>query len=1344
MTQEQSVIQVFESALTSRLGQPAPTGSPAEVNAVWTLTGFEVALGRSPVPHASYRRVWRERERGRGRPLIVILPSASDPSLLSVVGPREAVTSTPFSVNDPLALAQAVESVRTLQPSAASRQIEQALEALSRAAVPGVTVHGLLTDHFVRRRLRLPQYAPTRVQLDEWAAKAKPASGWQARLQALGYQLQQLPSYGWLASAGGRRIMVIHPQTSRDQFARMAESGRLPEGALIARCQEQGADWGLLTAGETMRLYASTADRGAATDRWLEIDPASLDSERLYLLGLLAPGSLGEDGMLPTLLKHSQDFGVELYKNLDQQIREQVLWRIGRGLGEWLVKEKSADMQEPATRQLIQQATYTLLFRLLFILYGESAGYLPYEQSTAYTNGSLRKLCEEARQRRDKADPKSTFLWGGLRRLMDGLRTGDTAMSLPAYNGSLFHASELPGADLLERASISDAYLAPTLDAIGFDHRNTDQELGIDYAQLEIGHLGAIYEGLLALRLSLADQTYGWDARRDRFVPSDEPGEYGAAEGELFFQTEAGGRKGGGVYYTRQELVRHLVNQAVLPALDEHLEQVRKHAQTNPEEAARLLFRFRVLDPAMGSAHFLVDALDVIADRVERFLAGTPLPPIRGRLEELRALAGVSEGAVEDGRLLRRLLLKHCIYGVDLSEMATELGRVALWLASFVPGLSLSYLDHNLRHGNSLIGLARFEVLAVPTRDGSARQAPAWALPGGPLHAALQRASELALELADLQDRNPSEVSQSRAAAAALAQALAGAKRAFDLWTSEPFGVKGARDVLLDAQPILEGKMSADVAAKVEEAQRIGAERRFLHWPLAYPETFHSERNPGFDAVIGNPPWDEVTVERLGFLALHDPGLRGLTSRADQDARTADLLKRFPELDAEFAARQAELEVQRGFFRPENGYEIQGGGDLDLYQLFCERYQSLARAGGRIGVVLPRSTFLTEGSRGFRRWLFGQTTVERLDFILNNRSWCFPIHPQWTIGLVAARVETPPKGAILAMAGPARDAETFNANSASKGIPVGLDDLAAWTPAPPGSGSSLPTWEVPLLPTQRHAELFAKLRKGPRFDRWGVDKGGVFPATELHETQQRSYFRHAKGVPVWKGASFDQYDPHGREVAGFADWTEVFGFLQQKRQRSSTFRGHFNAAMLADPATHPVHRARVAFRDVSRATDSRTVRACLIAPRTPLTNKAPYLVFVAGENSLQAYSLGILNSLVFDWQARRIVETNMNFFILDLLCFPVDESRLGQVAERAARLSCQDDRFADFAKEAGVQCGPLGAAGRQRLRAEIDALVAHGYGLTEEDLEFVFTDFTTDAVPTEYRALVLQCFEALK
>src|SRR5437879_4778048 len=112
-----------------------------------------------------------------------------------------------------------------------------------------------------------------------------------------------------------------------------------------------------------------------------------------------------------------------------------------------------------------------------------------------------------------------------------------------------------------------------------------------------------------------------------------------------------------------------------------------------------------------------------------------------------------------------------------------------------------------------------------------------------------------------------------------------------------------------------------------------------------------------------------------------------------------------------------------------------------------------------------------------------------------------------------------------------------------------------------------------------------------------------------HETQQRDYFRHGEGAPVWKGGSFDQYEPHGRDPAGYADLREVTEFLLRRQQRSRTFRHYFTNAVLTDPASHPIHRPRVAFRDVSRSTDSRTVRACLIPPRTPLVNSAPYLVW---------------------------------------------------------------------------------------------------------------------------------------
>ena len=155
----------------------------------------------------------------------------------------------------------------------------------------------------------------------------------------------------------------------------------------------------------------------------------------------------------------------------------------------------------------------------------------------------------------------------------------------------------------------------------------------------------------------------------------------------------------------------------------------------------------------------------------------------------------------------------------------------------------------------------------------------------------------------------------------------------------------------------------------------------------------------------------------------------------------------------------------------------------------------------------------------------------------------------------------------------------------------------------------------------------------------------------------------------------------------------------------------------------------MAFRDVSRATDSRTVRACLIPPEHFLTNKAPYLVFVDDDPRAEAACVGMMNSLVFDWQARRFVETSLNFFILEGLRLPeLSPSTFDQIAHAAARLSCTDERFIDFAGAAGVECGPIDSDARTGLRVEIDACVAHSWGLTVDELDLVFEDFTAAAV----------------
>ena len=160
---------------------------------------------------------------------------------------------------------------------------------------------------------------------------------------------------------------------------------------------------------------------------------------------------------------------------------------------------------------------------------------------------------------------------------------------------------------------------------------------------------------------------------------------------------------------------------------------------------------------------------------------------------------------------------------------------------------------------------------------------------------------------------------------------------------------------------------------------------------------------------------------------------------------------------------------------------------------------------------------------------------------------------------------------------------------------------------------------------------------------------------------------------------------------------------------------------------------------MARSDDSRTVRACLVPPRVFLTNTAPYLAFLGGDETAPAACLGVMNSLPFDWQARRYAEIHMNFFILEALAVPdLNDDDYTEIARAAARLSAIDKRFATFAEAVGVEHGRLPSSERRRLMAEIDARVARAWKLTEADLETMFTDFSADAASPAYRALVIE------
>ena len=689
-------------------------------------------------------------------------------------------------------------------------------------------------------------------------------------------------------------------------------------------------------------------------------------------------------------------------------------------------------------------------------------------------------------------------------------------MGVPPYNGDLFARDGFDGASTLEEMEIVDPDMAIILVGLGLDQQNG---VGIDYSTLEIGNLGNIYEGLLSLRLSVADEPLHYDPRMDKYAAAS-PGETtDVVPGDLLWQTNEGGRKGGGVYYTPSQLVRHVIRQTVRPAFATHLEEIRELAKTDPGMATDQLLDFAVLDPACGSAHFLVVVVAELADQLVRFLADTPLPEVRAHLDRLRAGATATV-TIDDVALIRRLVLKQCVFGVDVSPMGAEVAKLSLWLSSFVPGLSLTYLGRNVVVGNSLIGVARPEAIrgsngTYAHRRRRGRTSPGLSVPDEPswldavLERALDEATTAVARIASSDDRTPDEVEQSEAADGEARNATKRLEALFDLWTAEPFGVAGARShVELHGAAILDGT-NTGLATK---SHALAREHEFLHWPLAFPRVF-SRMRPGFDVVVGNPPWNEVTIEEQSFYALFKPGIRRGISEAARTAAVDRLIEERPDLPQRLRAAQERARVERDALNA--GEYPAMSGDPDLYKFFCQRYRLLTRDGGFLGVVLPRTTFVNQGSVGFRKWLFEESTCHRVDFLLNTRRWIFDTHPQYAVALVAAERRPPEASYGFRIAGTAASPQEWEVQSSGPGIAVTRALLGG-------------DWRLPLLRTDREAALLERLRRGSRFPTGAGGRWRCFPVAELHETNDRALWGDAtEGWPLWKGESFGQYHPHG-------------------------------------------------------------------------------------------------------------------------------------------------------------------------------------------------------------------------
>lgn len=575
------------------------------------------------------------------------------------------------------------------------------------------------------------------------------------------------------------------------------------------------------------------------------------------------------------------------------------------------------------------QATLTFLYRLMFVAYAESMELLPLTEEHGYGAASLRRIKaevaaaggeveEEAPKKLEKAYATNAVdLYGRLQQLFGAIDAGDPALNLPAYNGGLFSAETAAGR-LLARYAIPDRYLAQGLDRLCRDvDEKTHALVFVDFKSLGVRHLGSIYEGLLEFKLRIAAEKLAVvkEDGKEVYMPfakaKNKRVQATLRKGDVYLENDKRERKATGSYYTPDYIVKYIVEHTVGPVLERKFEtlapQVRD-AQVRYRKAREVALKkgedpekfwnsaemqqladacldVKVLDPAMGSGHFLVEAVDFISDRLIDWLNGWTENPvwamlarIRGDILEDMARQQVTIPAERLVRvaLLKRAVLKRCIYGVDLNAMAVELAKVSLWLDAFTLGAPLSFLDHHLKQGNSLIGSRIGDVQAAL----AARQQHS--LFASNKFAGVMLATDLMRQVSYQSDNTVQQVASSRSAYRSAADYLAPFKRILDVYTSRWFGnppnKKGFDPALEflqrnDVQGWLENPaqpLPPDDYMKVRQvaatASDAAADKRFFHWELEFPEVFFApsraggqdvalREDGGFDAVVGNPPY---------------------------------------------------------------------------------------------------------------------------------------------------------------------------------------------------------------------------------------------------------------------------------------------------------------------------------------------------------------------------------------------------------------------------------------------------------------------------------------------------------
>lgn len=1102
--------------------------------------------------------------------------------------------------------------------------------------------------------------------------------------------------------------------------------------------------WGILSNGLILRVLRDNVS--LTRQAFVEFDlQAMMEGERysdFVLLWLLChqsrvEGERGENCWLERWSRTARDQGVRALDVLRDGVQS-AIETFGRGFiahrsnGELRDRLRDGDLLgQDYYRQILR-----LVYRLIFLFVAEDRELLLLPDTTGDIRDIYKKHYSTARLRKNAQRIRGTDhpdLYRALRLVMDRLSSdqGCPELGLPALGGFLFSN---PAIKDLRTSELSNSHLLEAIRLLAFRTENHGLR-PVDFKNLGAEELGSVYESLLELHPVIDLSGAGFT-----------------------LSTAAGNeRKTTGSYYTPESLIHCLMDSALDPVLNEAVKK---------EDPERALLDLKICDPACGSGHFLIAA----ANRLAKKLAAVR--------------TGDDEPSPDSVRKAMRDVVGRCIFGVDINPMSVELCKVGLWMEALEPGKPLSFLDHHIRCGNSLLGTTP-ALMARGIPDDAFK-----AIQGDDKDVAkdLRKCNKNAK--GSLDRLNAGEIFSSSFAELSSAMEKLGAIDDSSILgirdREEAFGEYFRSDRYEKAKLLADGWCSAFVwemvpgsppaptedlyrqmahdlrgvpESTIREIQRIAQRYGFFHWHLAFPTVFRIPahgRFPedtvtgwegGFDCVLGNPPWERIKIQEKEWFADKDQEVAKAANASARQEKIDALREKDPDLHRAFMEDLRVAEGSTYMVRSSGLYPLCGSGDVNTYALFAEMMRHLQSKEGRVGCVVPSGIATDNTTQWYFRDIMERGNLASLhDF--ENRKGIFPgVHKSYKFCLLTLTGDHRPV-AEASFAFFLLDPEELRGN---RPLTLSSQDIALINPN---------TRTCPIFRTARDGEITKSVyRRMPILiddnredgNPWGIsfkamfhmsNDSGLFMTLEQLEgegwTLRGNVFEREglRYLPLYEAKMVHHFDHRWGTYDG-ADCRDV---SDQERRNP----GYSPLPRYWVPEEEVRSRLEdrwdrgwlLGWRRICRSTDERMV----ISVIAPLYGCGDSIFLALPQRGIKdsACIFANLNSLALDYIARQKqggINLNYHVFkqlpilpphVYDRAC-PWDRGATLDrwIGARVLELTYTALDMEAFARDLGFDGPPFSWDDNRRfaIRCELDAAFFHLYGLSKEDVEYVMETF---------------------